>query len=253
MRSKKICSSQYMLTDVPDSIPVYSLTHAIRLIVLQRCETSLTFDQLRSPQVTQFLVKPMQQKILSSHFSRATLYALLANCLQFSKEMSANPGMSGVSKTRAMVCELLAIKLLKEYNTRELIDALSYDFFPLQGLSSAPSSQIPIRGGNYSLRGQTAARVSAFEVAIRAQAKKFLAHPLVVQQLEAIWAGTIVFHSASDDLHRFQAPRVHKSLSPRDMTESRATGYGTTGKSTILYFDFFWFCGHRYHIYDQKI
>ena len=35
-----------------------------------------------------------------------------------------NPGNSGTSKTRAMVCELLAIKLLREFNTRELVCAL---------------------------------------------------------------------------------------------------------------------------------
>src|ERR1700712_3544440 len=122
-----------MLT-LADALPVYNLTHAIRLIVLPRTETTLTWDQLRSPQVSQFLVKPMQQQIRTSHFSRATLYALMANCLQFQKEGQANPGNAGNSRTRAMVCELLAIKLLKEYNTRELIDALSYDFFPLQGL-----------------------------------------------------------------------------------------------------------------------
>jgi hypothetical protein len=71
----------------------------------------------------------MQQQIRSKHFSRATLYALMANCLQFQKEGQANPANAGNSRTRALVCELLAIKLLKEYNTRELIDALSYDFF----------------------------------------------------------------------------------------------------------------------------
>lgn len=32
-----------------------------------------------------------------------------------------NPGNSGTSKTRALVCELLAIKLLKEFSTRELV------------------------------------------------------------------------------------------------------------------------------------
>ena len=31
------------------------------------------------------------------------------------------PGNSGASKTRALVCELLAIKLLKEFSTRELV------------------------------------------------------------------------------------------------------------------------------------
>jgi hypothetical protein len=104
-----------------DALPVYNLTHTIRLLVVPRCETTLSWDQLRSPQVSQFLVKPIQQQIRDSHFSKATLYALIANCLQFNKEASTNPGNSGTSKTRALVCELLAIKLLREFSTRELV------------------------------------------------------------------------------------------------------------------------------------
>lgn len=161
-----------------------------------RTETSLSWDQLRSPQVSQFLVKPMQQQIRAAHFTRATLYALMANCLQFAREGQLYPGNAGTSSTRAKVCELLALKLLKEYNTRELIDALSYDFFPLQGV---PDSQNNSRAAS---RQQPAARTSTLEVAIRASAKHFLAHPLVVQQLEAIWNGAISFYSSADQLHR---------------------------------------------------
>lgn len=135
---------------------------------------------------------------MTAHLSRATLYALMANCLQFEKEIHLNPGNSGTSQTRAMVSELLAIKLLREYTTRELIDALSYEFYPLQGQDAA-NSWTP---GPQGKRLPTAARISCLEVAIRAQAKRFLAHPVVVQQLEAIWAGTIVFHSVADNLHR---------------------------------------------------
>ncbi|KAJ5945907.1 hypothetical protein N7454_002746 [Penicillium verhagenii] len=180
-----------------DALPVYDITHAIRPLIASRCETTLTWDQLRSPQVSQFLVKPIQQQIMSEHFSRATLYALMANCLQFEKEIHVNPGNSGASQTRAMVSELLAIKLLREYTTRELIDALSYDFYPLQGQDSAMAWTAGPQG-----KVTGTARISCLEVAIRAQAKRFLAHPVVVQQLEAIWAGTIVFHSAADHLHR---------------------------------------------------
>lgn len=111
----------YQLTCTTDSLPVYNLTHTVRLLVASRCETTLTWDQLRSPQVSQFLVKPIQEQIRTSHFSRATLYALMANCLQFTKEIHTNPGNSGTSKTRALVCELLAIKLLKEFSMRELV------------------------------------------------------------------------------------------------------------------------------------
>jgi len=196
-----------------DSLPVYNLTHAIRLLVIPRCDTTLTWDQLRSPQVSQFLVKPIQQQIRTAHFSRATLYALIANCLQFSKEGQMNPGNSGTSRTRAMVCELLAIKLLKEYNTRELIDSLSYDFYPLQGLLPEAASW-----EQKSRPWSSAARTSALEVAIRAQAKRFLAHPLVVQQLEAIWAGTIVFHSTADTLHKQQPAFTPAPRPSRDAT-----------------------------------
>lgn len=135
---------------------------------------------------------------MAEHFSRATLYTLMANCLQFEKEISTNPGNSGASQTRAMVSELLAIKLLREYTTRELIDALSYEFYPLQGQDPSAAWN----SGTHGKRPVGTARVSCLEVAIRAQAKRFLAHPVVVQQLEAIWAGTIVFHSAADHLHR---------------------------------------------------
>ncbi|CAK7271934.1 hypothetical protein SEPCBS57363_004875 [Sporothrix epigloea] len=191
-----------------DSLPVYSIVHTMRIIVQARTETTLTWEQLRSPQVSQFLVKPMQQQIRAQHFSRATLYALMANCLQFAKEAQFYPGNAGTSNTRAKVCELLAIKLLKEYTTRELIDALSYDFNPLQGIPGGPHSQ-PGSAGDYSGDGRyirpgsaVAARTSTLEVAIRASAKHFLAHPLVVQQLEAIWNGAISFYSSADSLHR---------------------------------------------------
>ncbi|KAA6407757.1 MAG: integral membrane channel [Lasallia pustulata] len=205
-----------------DALPVYNLTHTIRLLVVPRCETTLSWDQLRSPQVSQFLVKPIQQQILTSHLTRATLYALMANCLQFKKEVQMNPGNSGTSKTRAMICELLAIKMLKEFSTRELIDALSYDFFPLQGMVPSNSGQGTPQA-KWEMSPVTkwqprAARVSTLEVAIRAQAKRFLAHPLVVQQLEAIWAGRIVFHSSADNLHR----------SPYKV---RFGGYGAIGSS----------------------
>ena len=210
------------LTISADRIPIYNTTHAIRIILVQRCETTLSWDQLRSPQVSQFLVKPIQQQIRSDQFSRGLLYCLLANCLQFKKEGEENPGNVGVSKTRALICELLAMRMLKEFSTRELIDALSYDFDPLQGMMVQERGTNTPGGANWSRQAyRNAARISTLEIAIRAQAKKFLAHPLVVRQLEAIWAGTIVFHSAADSLHRKpDSPQergynVRDNLSPR--------------------------------------
>lgn len=160
----------------------------------------------------------MQQQIRTQHFSRSTLYALMANCLQFTKEAQLYAANAGISNTRAQVCELLALKLLKEYSTRELIDALSYDFYPLQGLPGAPSSAPPAISGLKTKAPPIASRTSTLEVAIRASAKHFLAHPVVVQQLEAIWSGAITFYSAADSLHR------------EDPTMARHN-HGSTGKA----------------------
>lgn len=188
-----------------DKIPIYHLQHTIRILVIQKCETTLSWDQLRSPQVSQFLVKPILQRIRESHSNRGTLYALLANGLQFQKDGQMNPGSIGVFRTRAILCELLAMRMLREFSTRELIDALFYDFDPLQGIS-------PPTTGNARPRLRPNLRISTVEIAIRAQAKRFLAHPLVVQQLEAIWAGTITFHSAADTLHRKPPKKSRKNM-----------------------------------------
>ncbi|ROT40528.1 integral membrane channel protein [Sodiomyces alkalinus F11] len=228
-----------------DSLPIYNITHAIRIIVQTRTETTLTWEQLRSPQVSQFLVKPMQQQIRTQHFSRATLYALMANCLQFQKEGQMFPGNAGTSVTRAKVCELLALKLLKEYTTRELIDALSYDFYPLQGL---PGASLPPANANTDSRikaGLTASRTSTLEVAIRASAKHFVAHPLVVQQLEAIWSGAISFYSSADTLHRGPpSTPVHPGIKPDSRTpllgtqsQDRDTALRGAGRRTVILYD----------------
>lgn len=184
-------------SDRLNTLPVFTMTHAFREMVVDRCDTVLTWDQLRSPQVSQFLVKPIQQEIKEHYMNSATHYALIANALQFTKEAS-NAGNSGTDKTRAMLCELLAIKLLREATTRELIDALSYGFDPMQGQSLGDGTQQIYNRRNV----QRPARISCIEVAIRAGSKRFLAHPLVVQHLQAIWNGSIVFHSAADSMHR---------------------------------------------------
>ena len=102
-------------------------------------------------------------------------------------------------------------------------DALSYDFYPLQGLPADNGAPGPNWDNAQRSKGQgKIARVSTLEIAIRAQSKRFLAHPLVIQQLEAIWAGTIVFHHAADNLHRTTVKVV----------PNQNRGYGAAGSSS---------------------
>ncbi|KAI5848306.1 putative integral membrane channel protein [Tricharina praecox] len=202
-----------------ESIPVYNLVHTIRDDVQRTLDTSLTWDQLRSPQVSSFIVKPVLGRLLQieGRLSKGIIYSLMANCLQFRKEAEENPRNAATSKTRALLCELLAIKFLKEFSARELIDALSYDFYPLQGMEQTLSADQK-SGAAAQKRSQTAtaSRISALEIAIRAQAKKFIANPVVIQHLESIWAGNIVFHSAYDQLHRDGRPMERRTATIYD-------------------------------------
>jgi hypothetical protein len=109
-----------------DSIPVYNLVHAIRAEIERQAPeiSTLTWEQLKSPQVSSFVVKPILTRLLrmeDKSVKKGLIYSLMANCLQFGKEAEENPAIAGSSKTRALLCELLAIKLLKEFSTRELV------------------------------------------------------------------------------------------------------------------------------------
>lgn len=77
-------------------------------------------------------------------------------------------------------------------------------------------------GPNWNQRARTqtrVARISTLEIAIKAQAKRFLAHPLVIEQLEAIWKGNVVFHHAADSFHR----------PPVKIIPNQNRGYGSLG------------------------
>ena len=70
------------------------------------------------------------------------------------------------------------------------MNALTYDFYPLAN-GDADREIIP--------RWQ---RISTLELAIKAEAKRLLAHPAVIQILEEIWNGSVMFQSSMHKLHR---------------------------------------------------
>lgn len=97
-----------------DSIPIYSIVLDTYDLVAARVDMTLKYDQLKSPQVNSFLIRPLVAE-LKSNLSLGTIYALMANILQFSKESEADVAMAGIMSTRSLVCGIVAMKLLKEY------------------------------------------------------------------------------------------------------------------------------------------
>lgn len=201
-----------------DSISVYDIVLDIHELFVLRVDTSLKYDQLRSPQVHSFLIRPLVQECREI-VNPAMLYALLANMHQFNKESASDVLMTGVMATRAMICEIVAIKLLKEFSDHEeLMNALTYDFFPLANGETAQRTTIIPRWQ----------RISALEIAIQAEAKRFLAHPAVVKILEEIWHGSIMFQSSIHKLHRVKFANEEEVL---------AAGYGRRGPGVMYKYE----------------
>ncbi|ANB13997.1 Yvc1p [Sugiyamaella lignohabitans] len=181
-----------------DSIPIYNIVLDIYDLISARVDTALKYDQLRSPQVHSFLIKPLVAD-LRDGLCAGTLYGLMANSIQFTKESSSYAAMAGVMATRAMICEIVAIKLLKDFDEDDLMNALTYDFYPLARGMPENSSTSQSTQSQLIPRWQ---RLSTLELAIKAEAKRFLAHPVVIQVLEEIWNGSIMFQTSMHKLHR---------------------------------------------------
>lgn len=127
-----------MFTPSPlDSIPIYSIVLDTYDLVAARVDMSLKYDQLKSPQVNSFLVRPLVAE-LKLNLSLGTIYALIANMLQFSKESESDVSMNGIMNTRSMVCGIVAMKLLKEYTEGD--DLVSYNATQFRG-KTPPLSQ----------------------------------------------------------------------------------------------------------------
>jgi uncharacterized metal-binding protein len=133
---------------------------------------------------------------------RLPVYSLLVNRLQFSREASIHAHHQSVSSTRAMVCELLAAKILRQIDEDSpgrkglllLANILVAGFDPFQGAprdiveaqSSAAHWAIQKRSG-YE------AKSTALEVAIISESKQFLMSTAAQKVVNAIYTGQIIY------------------------------------------------------------
>lgn len=193
-----------------DRVPVYAIVRETYHVVSSAIDTSLKYDQLRSPQVHSFLIKPIVHE-LKFRANEATLHALMANMIQFAKQSKTDITMTGVMATRSLVCEILAIKLLKEYSPDQLMDALTFDFYPLAGDDDSNSDDSRVRHGG-SIFVPRWQRASTLELAVKAEAKRFLSHPVVTKVLDDIWKGNIMFQSTVQKIHRAPIEDVRQFL-----------------------------------------
>ncbi|KLT45208.1 hypothetical protein CC85DRAFT_299674 [Cutaneotrichosporon oleaginosum] len=170
---------------------VYPLIHEIRVDIVAHIDTPLTYDQLVAPDSTYTIIRPLCDKYLALR-NPSVVFCLLLNKVQFVTD-SHQISIATLSVSRAKLCEILAVRVLRGWSERSLALATVL-LTPWPLFRGAPEDVI--RGAKED--GEEEAlddSGTALEMAIISQSKAFIRSPSCQKVIEGIWSGKIVYTS----------------------------------------------------------
>lgn len=181
--------------------PVYYNIHHIRHEIIESIDDPYSAEQLKAPRMNISVVRPLVEQFYATQ-DLSMVYCLLVNRVQFARERSFATHHQTVNLTRALLCEIIAEKLIRRYNEHnpgpkgllKLANILVAGFEPFQG---APESVIR---DNESLieymrhrGGKQEKRLTALEIAIISESKSLLASGACQKVIDAIYRGKLVY------------------------------------------------------------
>ncbi|KAJ3983417.1 hypothetical protein F5890DRAFT_1523449 [Lentinula detonsa] len=177
-----------------DATPVYPIIHSIRSDIIHFIDTPLSYDVLTAPDLTYTLIRPLVEKYgtMQRDGNMSIVFCFLLNRVYFSRDQ--NMATSSVSRTRAELCEILAIRTLREYgnNLLELAVVLTTSWMVYSGadetvmqLAREEREDLEERVGN------------AIEMAILGRSKRFIKSSSCQKVIDAIWSGKCVYQAES--------------------------------------------------------
>jgi hypothetical protein len=203
------------------------MENRIRRIVLASMDDPYTMEQLKEPRMNVLIVKPLVDRLYdpddvsigkssflhsrlvvsSSPFSVLTLpvYCLLVNRVQFLREQSYQSHHQSVNVTRANLCELLAMKLLRRYDEEVagraglllLANILVAGFDPFQNAPHEVCEENQFARMSMQTRGRYEGKSTALEIAIISESKSFLSSTACQKVVDAVYYGRIVYTPSS--------------------------------------------------------
>ncbi|KAJ3968495.1 hypothetical protein EV361DRAFT_414763 [Lentinula raphanica] len=195
MLSVDMAESQPLLSPQEiDATPVYPIIHSIRADIIHFIDTPLSYDALTAPDLTYTLIRPLVEKYgaMQRDGNMSIVFCFLLNRVYFSRDQ--NMATSSVSRTRAELCEILAIRALREYgnNLLELAMVLTTSWMVYSGaddtvmeLAREEREDLEERVGN------------AIEMAILGRSKRFIKSSSCQKVIDAIWSGKCVYQAES--------------------------------------------------------
>ncbi|TKY90318.1 hypothetical protein EX895_000316 [Sporisorium graminicola] len=187
------------LIKVVERQDVFHLIHQIRSDLRKTIDTHLSWEELTSVDLNFSLVRPLAIKY-SNYRSIAILYCLMLNRIFFQREAGRDLAFQSVNNTRAALCELLAMKLLRTFSNDglELVTSLTASFHPLAGATYAELQELDLSTSHIDLaditkHGLAAKQCSStLDLAIASSAKRFISTPLCQRCIDGIWHGKVV-------------------------------------------------------------
>ncbi|EGY23633.1 hypothetical protein VD0002_g6212 [Verticillium dahliae] len=184
-------------------LPVYMTIHRVRrLIIASIQDDEFSREQLKDPRVNSVVVRPLVDKLYDPS-NISTVYALLANRVQFLREQTRTLDQT-INLARSTLCELAATQVLRRFHEANpgpqglllLSHVLVEGFDPFHGAPTAVQSEG--RKLQWPVQEQTAdndcgRRLTALELAIVSESKSFINSPACRRVVNAVYEGRIVY------------------------------------------------------------
>ncbi|KUJ24087.1 uncharacterized protein LY89DRAFT_604478 [Mollisia scopiformis] len=186
------------------NLPVYTTIHRIRRDIIEAIDDPYSIEQLRDPRMNMSVVRPLVDKLYEAN-DVSMVYCLLVNRARFQREQLSQAHQQSVCATRAILCELLANRILRRFHedntgTRGLLllaQILVGGFDPFQG---APA-EIVEEGNHVPWTSHTRTgakrKLPALEIAIISESKVFLSSSACQKVVNAIYEGRVIYTPTS--------------------------------------------------------
>ncbi|KAI5476360.1 nonselective cation channel [Pseudohyphozyma bogoriensis] len=188
------------------TLPVYQTIYLVFREIESNIDVPLSDEQLRSPEIAFAVIKPLEE-LLGELNDPSIVYVLLLNRLHFLREAETALASFSLNETRAQLCELLAIRLLRHQATQAkgpnagllaMSRALVGGFHAFQGAGQDVLDRVKQKEGITSrIMNEGAGKTNALELAILGKARGFIKSHVTQKVITAIWDGKIVYSSSS--------------------------------------------------------
>ncbi|KAI0267672.1 hypothetical protein BC834DRAFT_54466 [Gloeopeniophorella convolvens] len=181
-----------------DSVKVFPFIVHLKRDVIKNIDSALSWDQLTASDVNFAVVRPLVFKYARLR-NPAIVYVCLVVRSHFISIAEQDLAFSGVSFSRAILCELLAMKLVHHFasNPLELVSVLTTSWSPLAGASDDVIGEVKSILGSKKDEDMDDLQ-SALEMAISSRAKRFVASPMVQSVVNDIYSGRVVYSASAN-------------------------------------------------------